>query len=93
MKGIDDVTEVVWVKDRVRLIDAESYERGYATRDGRRLSSGYYVARWPSGTINPGFLNDQAEFQGPYRSRREAQANLAIRVAWAAVGQWRASPG
>lgn len=76
MNRHSDIAEVVWVKNASRLVDAESYERAYAIGGGRPLRCGYYVARWPAGTQNPGFLTDEPKFQGPYPTRREAQAEL-----------------
>jgi hypothetical protein len=69
--------EVVWIIDRNRLVDAESYERTYGWDGVQELPSGYYVARWPAGTTNPHFLHDELNFSGPYGSRRAAEAALA----------------
>lgn len=76
MNGYGDCAEVVWAQDDFRLVDAESYERRYTTHDGRPLACGYYVARWPSGTRNPHFLDGRLVFEGPYQTRHAAQAAL-----------------
>ena len=73
-----ECAEVVWVKDGARLVDAESYERTYALGDGATLVAGrYYVARWPPDTPNPHFLHARTVFDGPFESRREAEAARA----------------
>ena len=71
------VSEVVWIKDRNRLVDAESYERIYGFDGNQLLPSGYYIASWPSGTTVAHFLHDELTFAGPYASRRAAEAALA----------------
>jgi hypothetical protein len=68
---------LVWIIDRNRLIDAESYERTYGWDDNEPLPSGYYVARWPVGTTNPHFLHDGLSFAGPYGSRHAAETAIA----------------
>jgi hypothetical protein len=73
--------EVVWIMDRNRLVDAESYERTYAWDGKHPPASGYYVAHWPSGTTNPHFLHDGLRFAGPYGSRRAAEKAAAERIA------------
>jgi hypothetical protein len=67
------VCEVVWIKDRHRLIDAESYERTYGSDGGPEICSGYYIARWPAGTPDRHFLHPDVVFLGPYDSRRAAE--------------------
>ncbi|MCC6535358.1 MAG: hypothetical protein IT531_22645 [Burkholderiales bacterium] len=69
-----DYEEVVWIDRDFRLVDAESYERVYSTDDGLPLPRGYYVAHWPAGTPNPHFLDPRLRFEGPYLSRRAAEA-------------------
>ena len=69
-------SEIVWIKDGYRLVDAESYERTYSAEEGRNLPSGYYIAKWPPGTTNPHFLHDKLRFIGPFESRRAALAAL-----------------
>jgi hypothetical protein len=76
MSTTRQVCEVVWIKDRYRLVDAESYERTYGSERRGTIQSGYYVAQWPPGTCNPHFLHDQLAFVGPYKSRREAESAL-----------------
>jgi hypothetical protein len=77
MQAAHAVSEVVWIKDRNRLVDAESYERTYGWNDGRPMTSGYYIAQWPPGTRVTHFLHDGLSFTGPFASRREAEAVLA----------------
>ena len=78
MDILDEFAEVVWVKDDARLVDAESYERTYALGTGMTLVAGrYYVAHWPPGTSNPHFLHERVIFDGPFESRREAEAACA----------------
>jgi len=76
-------SEIVWIKDAYRLIDAERYERTYSAAEGRTLQSGYYVAQWPAGTANPHFLHDGLTFTGPFATRHAALAALADRQALA----------
>ena len=77
MEAANAVSEVVWIKDRNRLVDAESYERSYGSDGGRPMTTGYYIANWPPGTKVPHFLHDELIFVGPYASRRDAEAVLA----------------
>lgn len=70
--------EVVCVIDRNRLVDSESYERSFGPDGARVAAGGYYIAQWPPGTSNPHFLHDRLSFTGPYETRREAEAALAI---------------
>jgi len=75
MDVLVECSEVVWVEDDSRLVDAESYERTYAKGNGKALVKRcYYVAHWPAGTTNPHFLHEHVMFDGPYGSRREAEA-------------------
>jgi hypothetical protein len=74
-------SEIVWIKDAYRLVDAESYERTYSAAEGRKLSSGYYIAQWPPGTSNPHFLHDRLHFIGPFESRHSAARALRTRTA------------
>ena len=83
MKHTDGYSEIVWIKDAYRLIDAESYERTYSAAEGRSLESGYYVAEWPAGTENPHFLHDGLKFTGPFKTRHSAMAALERRYATA----------
>ena len=77
MEAANTLSEVVWIKDQNRLVDAESYERAYDSDGGRPLPSGYYIANWPKGTMVPHFLHDDVTFIGPFASRREAEMTLA----------------
>ena len=73
-------SEIVWIKDGYRLVDAESYERTYSAAEGRTLSAGYYIAQWPPGTTNPHFLHEKLRFIGPFESRRSAMDALHHQV-------------
>ena len=74
----DGYSEIVWIKDAYRLVDAESYERVYSAAEGRTLASGYYIAHWPPGTVNPHFLHDRLTFRGPFQNRYCAEAALGM---------------
>ena len=84
MSSSEGYSEVVWIKDAYRLIDAESYERTYSAEEGRTLQPGYYVAKWPPGTDNPHFLHDGLRFTGPFQTRHSAMAALERRQTAAA---------
>jgi hypothetical protein len=73
----ESYSEIVWIKDEYRLIDADGYERTYGVAGDRDLVPGYYVAHWPAGTRNPHFLHDGLNFVGPFRYRDSALALLA----------------
>lgn len=70
--------EVVCVIDRNRLVDSESYERSFGSDGAHEVRSGYYIAQWPPGTSNPHFFHDGLRFEGPYETRSEAEAALAV---------------
>jgi len=72
----ESYSEIVWIKDAYRLVDAESYERTYSAAEGRNLCSGYYIAQWPPGTRNPHFLHERLDFIGPFESRLSAARAL-----------------
>jgi hypothetical protein len=78
-------SEIVWIKDAYRLVDAESYERTYSAAEGRNLASGYYIAQWPPGTSNPHFLHERLRFVGPFESRLSATRALSHRSEFAAA--------
>lgn len=67
-----DAFEVVLVMDDERLIDPESYQRSYRTRDGQGLLPGHYVVRWPAGTSLHGY-DERASFHGPHATRSAAE--------------------
>lgn len=67
--------DVVWIEDDCRLVDSESYERTYQSGTSNHPRPGaYYVARWPADAQNPSFLDERLSFDGPYPSRRMAEA-------------------
>jgi hypothetical protein len=72
-----DAFEVVLVMDDERLIDPESYQRSYRTRDGRPLAPGHYVVHWAAGTALHGY-DERATFHGPYPTRRAAERTESI---------------
>lgn len=75
MDSYYDIFEVVAVIRDFWLIDSDSYQRKYCTRDGNYLVPGYYVVSWPE-HIRTRRFNEQAEYHGPFRSRNEALAAL-----------------
>ena len=77
MEAAEAVSEVVWIKDRSRLVDAESYERTYGAAADHPMTAGYYIAQWPPGTKIAHFLHHRLSFVGPFASRREAELALA----------------
>lgn len=79
MNSDQGYSEIVWIKDAYRLVDAESYERTYSAAEGRQLPTGYYIAQWPPGTSNPHFLHDRLRFVGPFESRLSASRALGRR--------------
>jgi hypothetical protein len=70
-----DIFEIVAVRRDFWLIDAESYQRQYCTEHGQALAAGYYIVTWPE-QIRVRRFNHHAVFQGPFKSRREAQETL-----------------
>lgn len=76
MSSEEGYSEIVWIKDAYRLIDADGHERTYGVAGARDLDPGYYVAHWPAGTANPHFLHDGLTFVGPFRYRHSALALL-----------------
>jgi len=72
MKQDEGYSEIVWIKDAYRLVDADGHERTYGAAGSRDLEPGYYVAHWPAGTDNPHFLHDGLNFVGPFRYRDSA---------------------
>jgi hypothetical protein len=67
--------EIVRILDNDSLIDAESYERRYRTREGMPLAPGYYVVLWEDGVEAPGF-DESATYVGPYKSAWHATTTL-----------------
>ena len=68
-----DIFEIVAVIRDFWLVDAESYQRTYCTNHGQPLTPGYYVVNWPE-HIRAKRFNERAEFHGPFKLRKEAQA-------------------
>jgi len=68
--------ELVQVFKPFRLVDEESYEHVYWRRDGTPLANGYYLVRWREGERS-GRYDEEAEFRGPYRDRKAAEAGAA----------------
>lgn len=71
------VPEVVFVFEQFSLIDAESYQRNYSRKSGQALARGYYVVTWPGGR-NGSTFGDEAQFHGPYRTRKDAENSPAM---------------
>jgi hypothetical protein len=67
--------EIVTVINHCRLIDSRSEESMYWRRNGKGLAAGYYVVTWPAGATRRSF-NEDAVFQGPFRSLADAQPAL-----------------
>lgn len=65
--------DIVTVFDAENLIDGESYQRRYRTRDERPLMPGYYVVLWDAWTDAPTF-DERAVYCGPYLSYGHAQS-------------------
>ena len=59
------------------LIDAESYQRKYATQHGYPLTPGFYVVNWPE-HVRAKRFNEHAHFHGPFSSRKEVQMALDL---------------
>ena len=68
--------DIVTILDAENLVDGESYQRRYRTRDGKPLALGNYVVLWDEPVSAPAF-NEMATYHGPYESfalaRRAAQ--------------------
>lgn len=75
MHGEDARFEIVRVISDFRLLDADQCEWAYWRRDGRGLSTGWYVVSWPAGRGVKRF-NEDAEFHGPFRIRDDAEFAL-----------------
>ena len=69
--------QVVEVTGECCLRDGGGMEHRYWRRDGRPLPSGFYVVHWPAGTT-PGRFNEEALFEGPFRSRGGAEAGVPL---------------
>jgi len=69
----NNIFEIVKVYREFWLIDPESYQREYHSRDGKPLTAGYYVVSWPEHILVRQF-DENALFQGPFRFRKGAQA-------------------
>lgn len=59
--------EIVRILDAANLIDCESYQRSYRTRDGTALIGGHYVVLWDESVETPGF-DENATYVGPYKT-------------------------
>lgn len=69
--------EVVWVYERFKLLDPESYQRTYTRKNGRPLAKGFYIVSWPRGKSDR-FYGDEAVFHGPYSVRKVAEVNAEM---------------
>jgi hypothetical protein len=67
--------QIVNVLDAVHLIDCESYQRRYRTRDAQPLAPGHYVVLWEE-TAEQRHFDEQATYVGPYKSSWHAKAAL-----------------
>ena len=59
------------------LIDPESYQREYRSRDGKSLTAGYYIVNWPD-HIRVRQFDEHAIFHGPFKFRKGAQAAVDL---------------
>lgn len=75
MEWTDICFEVVYVLADFRLLDAESYQRAYARRDGKALGKGHYFVCWPPGSDTRRF-GAETIFHGPFVRRRDAITNM-----------------
>jgi len=67
--------EIVRILDDNNLIDCESYQRRYWTRDGLPLAQGHYIVLWDE--VAEAFAFDEgATYLGPYRSSMLASIEL-----------------
>jgi len=86
---VSERTEVVYVIDRLALIDSESYQRQLSGSLCGRLHPGYYVVRRRDGA--PAIPYDaNAEFNGPFATREDAERAAEARSpACGAEAGWR----
>jgi hypothetical protein len=70
-----DVHEIVKVVQNFRLFDAEGYQRDYFISHGGSLTAGYYIVSWPE-AIRLRRFDEYADFYGPFKLRKEAEAFL-----------------
>ncbi|MDP3531543.1 hypothetical protein [Methylicorpusculum sp.] len=75
MERYYEIFEMVVVTHNSMLFDSESYLRKYCTSHGEQLVFGNYVVNWPD-HIRIRRFNEHAEFYGPFKTRKEAQATL-----------------
>ncbi len=67
--------EIIRILNECSLIDSESYERRYRTRDGNPLVPGHYVVLWDEAAAAPEF-DENATYVGPYKSSVTARMML-----------------
>ena len=67
-----DDFEIASVIYGFRLVDSESYERTYKSRDGLPLRPGYYIVTWPPAVLTRRF-DEHALFRGPFLDRLIAE--------------------
>jgi|ERR1043166_7575447 hypothetical protein len=70
------VHEIVRVLDEHSLIDAESYQRSYATAADQPLTPGFYLVIWPPEMAATKY-DDRARYFGPFQCRQYAEEKLA----------------
>ena len=75
MEAHYELYEIACVIHGFKLVDCESYERHYSSRDGHSLTPGYYVVHWPEHCRNRRF-DEQATFHGPFKQKQAARAAL-----------------
>lgn len=85
MDAYYDIFEIAAVIRDFWLIDSDSYQRKYCTRQGNPLLPGYYVISWPE-HIRARRFNEHAEYHGPFLSRMDAQEALDYMfLAWKCI--------
>jgi hypothetical protein len=67
--------EIVKVLNDAALINSESYECVYSTRQGKPLEPGFYIVLWPPRVISPSY-DESAHYFGPFKSREQARVLL-----------------
>ena len=67
--------EIVRILNGASLLDCESYQRQYRTRDGNALAPGHYIVLWDESVQSPEF-DENATYVGPYKSSSVASLTL-----------------
>ena len=73
---MEQYQEIVKVLNDSKLIDCESFERGYRTASGAPLVPGFYIVSWP-GAVESQAYDHSARYVGPYKFQLHATLALA----------------